>query len=128
MLIMADLRRILQVTLSLVKEEDRVKNQKKSTNIFNNFLQMVNLFELKRWNINSIFLGHYIEVFARRNNLHDNWVSIGNELWGKCSMSFYEITIFLWSLLVILMYILCLQIHIISYFLLLWNIHIYKNY
>ncbi|KAL4487546.1 hypothetical protein ABPG72_017335 [Tetrahymena utriculariae] len=24
--------------------------------------------------------GNYLEIFARRNNLHDNWVSIGNEL------------------------------------------------
>ncbi|EGR32187.1 mt-a70 family protein, putative [Ichthyophthirius multifiliis] len=24
--------------------------------------------------------GYYLEIFARRNNLHDNWVSIGNEL------------------------------------------------
>ena len=24
--------------------------------------------------------GHYLEIFARRNNLRDNWVSIGNEL------------------------------------------------
>ena len=24
--------------------------------------------------------GHYLEIFARRNNLHDYWVSVGNEL------------------------------------------------
>lgn len=24
--------------------------------------------------------GYYLEIFARRNNLHDGWVSIGNEL------------------------------------------------
>jgi mRNA (2'-O-methyladenosine-N6-)-methyltransferase len=24
--------------------------------------------------------GHFLEIFARRNNLHDGWVSIGNEL------------------------------------------------
>ena len=24
--------------------------------------------------------GYYIEIFARRNNLHNGWVSVGNEL------------------------------------------------
>lgn len=24
--------------------------------------------------------GHYLEIFGRRNNLHDGWVTIGNEL------------------------------------------------
>lgn len=24
--------------------------------------------------------GYYLEIFARRNNLHNGWVSIGNEL------------------------------------------------
>ena len=24
--------------------------------------------------------GYYLEIFGRRNNLHDGWVTIGNEL------------------------------------------------
>lgn len=28
----------------------------------------------------SISLGYYLEIFGRRNNLRDGWVTIGNEL------------------------------------------------
>lgn len=27
-----------------------------------------------------IIVGYYLEVFGRRNNLRDNWITIGNEL------------------------------------------------
>ena len=28
--------------------------------------------------------GYYLEIFGRRNNLHDGWCTIGNELWCSC--------------------------------------------
>ena len=35
--------------------------------------------------------GYYLEIFGRRNNLHDGWVTIGNELWaGRDLTRFYD--------------------------------------
>ncbi len=28
--------------------------------------------------------GYYLEIFGRRNNLKDKWVTIGNEIWFIC--------------------------------------------
>ena len=33
--------------------------------------------------------GYYLEIFGRRNNLHNGWVTIGNELWLTSLLSYW---------------------------------------
>ena len=64
--------------LYLVKEEVKVKNQKKFINILNHLFLMVFFFFSK--SNKNYFLGYYLEIFGRRNNLRNKWVTIGNEI------------------------------------------------
>lgn len=34
--------------------------------------------------------GFYLEIFGRRNNLHDGWVTIGNEIWVARTISHHK--------------------------------------
>ena len=60
-----------------MKGEDRVKSQKKFMNILRSYCQMV---PYKIDTIQNHFLGFYLEVFGRRNNIRSKWVTIGNEI------------------------------------------------
>lgn len=35
--------------------------------------------------------GYYLEIFGRRNNLHNGWVTIGNEIWVNSSLLTVEL-------------------------------------
>lgn len=71
--------------LSFLNDEDKVRNLKSFTSLLKNLYQMVSnlslilCFFIQTYDLYSL-LGKYLEIFGRKNNLRDYWVTIGNEL------------------------------------------------
>lgn len=79
---------LLDLMLSFPNDEDKVRNPKNSTSLLKNLYRMVSNFsftlffhpQLTMCHDSQSLLGKYLEIFGRKNNLRDYWVTIGNEL------------------------------------------------